>query len=64
MNIHLVSLTHVFVVKIGPGDLVSWARNMRKLLPFHWDHIVIFHFLFEGKKVMSNLLVASFKLKN
>ena len=62
----LASLIHVFLVKIGPGDqVISCARSTRGNCSLvHGDHIVIFLFLFESKKVVSNLPAASFKLKN
>ena len=50
----LASLIHVFLVKIGPGDQVSWARSTSKLPPFPLGpHFVIFPFLFESEKVAS-----------
>ena len=65
MNIHLASLTHVLpsrLVLVTKLLVVPGVRGNCSLV--HGDHIVIFLFLFESKKVVSNLPAASFKLKN
>ena len=65
MNIHLASLTHVLpsrLVLVTKLLVVPGVRGNCSLV--HGDHIVIFLFLFESKKVVSNLPAASFKQKN
>ena len=65
MNIHLASLTHILpsrLVLVTKLLVVPGVRGNCSLV--HGDHIVIFLFLFESKKVVSNLPAASFKLKN
>ena len=64
MNIHLASLTHVLPSRLVLVTKLVGPEVRENCSLVYWDHIVIFLFLFESKKVVSNLPAASFKLKN